>query len=289
MQKKIRNKNKTNEENDSLENKLWKARPKNKENKSQKSTAANSSIKSSEDSNNMEIESNISSKNNDAKIIKMEQMNLDQKNEKDDFFEDKKDSNEMKGEQYDLMECESEDEKMVNEENNEQRNDMPENEKVNETPIDIKEIPNKNNKEIINLEPKGGNIGNNINNTNNNIRPENTSKKNPIFKITRYKQKNNNTLCGNKNNTVISDLNFNESLFQEAQANNNNIDDDERIQFDEINVDSNRPLLNRGLSEALFANAPNVINNNTFGGNNAFYNAFDNYCDGKTCCKTKFK
>ena len=285
MQKKITRKNKANEVSNSLENILWKAPPKNKANKSQRSTAANSSIKSFDDCNNMDIESNISSKNNDAKVIKMQQINLDQKNEKDDFFEDKKDSNEMKGEQYDLMECESEDEKMVNEENNEQPNDMPENEQVNETPIDAKEIPNKNNKEIINLEPKEGNIGNNINN---NIRPENTSKINPIFKITRYKQKNKNTKCGN-NNTVISDFNFNEILSQEAQVNNNYIDDDERMQFDEINVDSNRPLLNRELSEALFANAHNVINNNTVGGNFAFYNAFDNYCDEKTCSKTKFK
>ena len=290
MQKKIRRRNnKANEGSDNLENMLWKDRPKNKANKSQKSTAANSSMRNSEENNNMVIESNNPSEHDDAKIIKMEQVNLESKN---DFFEDKKDSNEVKGEQYDLMECESEDEKIVNEENKIQPKDVPENASVNETltqiPINIKEILCNYNNEIMNSGLKEENIGkNNNNNINSNIRPENTAKKRPMFKTTKYKQKNNNSENDNCNDTIISDLNCNENLFLEPEEANN----DERLSLSEIKVDTNRPYLNRGLTEALFANARNIFNNNnnTIGRNTAFYEAFDLFCNKETCFKTNFK
>ena len=223
----------------------------------------------------MAIESNIPSKNDDAKIINLEQVNLEQKNEKEDFFEDQKDSNEIKGEQYDFMECESEDEKMENEDNKEKRNDIPQNEdgNVNETPKDVKETPIRFNNEIIN-----SNI-----NLDHNICPENTDKKNPIFKIIKSKKENNN--IKNANSPVFYDSDFDGSLFSETQE---TIYNDDRLSLSEINVDMNRPFWNRGLSEALFANA-RLINNNTFGRNIAFYNDFNFFCNKETCCKSNFK
>ena len=294
MQKQIGRKNKAKEINDDLENILWKGVPKNKANKSQRSTAANSSIRASEKNDNMAIEPKISSKNDDANIIKLEQVNLEQKNEKEDFFEDQKDSNEIKGEQYDFMECESEDEKMENEDNKESQNDILENEdeNANETPIDEKETPIRCNNEIINSinnsDPKEGNISNNINNNinnyiSNNIRPDNTAKKKPIFEITKSKKENNNTRSGN-NSTINYDLYLNENLLSEAQG----INDDDRLSLSEFNVDMNRPLLNGGLSEALFANA-SLIHNNNDGRNLAFYNAIDYFCNKETCYGSKFK
>jgi len=291
MQNKSLRKNKAKEGNDDFEDMLRKFRPKNKANNSQKSTSANSSIRNSEENNNMVIEPNISSKNDDAKIINLEQVNLEQKNEKEDFFEDQKDSNEIKGEQYDFMECESEDEKMENEDNKEKRNDIPQNEdgNVNETPKDVKEIPIRFNNEIINsninLDPREGNIGNNINNNNisHNIRPENTAKKNPIFKIIKSKKENDN--IKNANSPVFYDSDFDGSLFSETQE---TIYNDDRLSLSEINLDMNRPFWNRGLSEALFANA-RLINNNTFGRNIAFYNDFNFFCIKETCCKSNFK